>query len=197
MTIYCDESGGLSAGAMTFAAVAIGEAQAHALLDRFKDVTGLRGELKGSRIGLTERALFYEYLERFGGRACIAVVRQSKIASGPERPQDINVYARLLETILDHLRTDMPTRQTVIIDDGRYDAAHQQGVVAEVQKHIGDWATIKVADSRRSAGVQIADVLANTLYNLAIKSARADRIKTIVKPFIAERIIRVTEIERI
>ncbi len=197
MTIYCDESGGLSAGAMTFAAVAIEDSQAHALLSRFKDVTGLRGELKGSRIGLTERALFYEYLERFGGKACIAVVRRSKVASGPELPEDIKVYARLLETILGHLRTDLPPKQSIIIDDGRYDAIHQQGVVADVQKHLGDWGRISVADSRRSAGVQIADVLANSLYNLAIASARADRIKTIVKPFIAERLIRVTEIEHI
>lgn len=197
MTIYCDESGGLSAGAMTFAAVAIEDKQALALLQRFKDVTGLRGELKGSRIGLTERALFYEYLERFGGTACIAVVRREKVARGPDLPQDINVYARLLESILGHLGRELPQGQTIIIDDGRYDAQHQQEVVADVQRHIGNWGTIKVADSRRSAGVQIADVLANTLYNLAISSSRATQIKTIVKPFITARRIRVTEIEQL
>ena len=183
---------------MAFAAVAIEEAQAQALLARFKDVTGLRGELKGSRIGLTERALFYEYLERFGGRACIAVVRRNKVVSaGTDLPEDITVYARLLKSILDHLRADAAPKQNIVIDDGRYDAARQQAVVADVQKHLGDWGRISVADSKRSAGVQIADVLANSLYNLAIASARADRIKTIVKPFITERLIRVTEIEQI
>ena len=99
MTIYCDESGGLTAGAMTFAAVLIEDQQAHALLNRMKDVTGLRGELKGSRIGLTERALFYELLSRFEGRAIVAVVRRSKLVSG-ELPADIDVYDKLLESLL-------------------------------------------------------------------------------------------------
>lgn len=197
MTIYCDESGGLSAGAMTFAAVAIEDKQAAALLQRFKDVTGLRGELKGSRIGLTERALFYEYLERFGGNACIAVMRREKVANGRDLPPDINVYTRLLQSILDHLRKDLTQGQTIIIDDGRYDALHQQQVVSDVEKHLEGWGRISVADSRRSAGVQIADVLANTLYNLAIGSSRATQIKTIVKPFITTRRIRVTEIEQL
>lgn len=197
MTIYCDESGGLSAGAMTFAAVAMEDDKAHALLDRFKDVTGLRGELKGSRIGLTERALFYELLERFEGQACIAVVRRAKVAPGADLPQDVTVYSRLLETILDHWHKDTPQGQDVVVDDGRYDTQLQQDVIAGVQRRLGDWGKVSVADSRRNAGVQIADVLANSLYNLAIGSVRADRIKIIVKPFITEQRIRVTELDRL
>src|SRR3546814_4216403 len=60
MTIYCDESGGLNAGAMTFAAVMLTPEVAAAIHARFRAVTGLRGELKGSRISLTERAYLLE-----------------------------------------------------------------------------------------------------------------------------------------
>lgn len=196
MTIYCDESGSLSAGAMTFAAVLIEDQQAHALLNRMKDVTGLRGELKGSRIGLTERALFYELLSRFEGRAIVAVVRSSKLVSG-ELPADIDVYDKLLESLLQRWRKDEPSGHNVVVDDGRYDPEHQRGLIEGAQKRLGSWGKISVADSRRNAGVQIADVIANTVYNLAIQSSRADRIRAIVKPFIAEQRVQVFEIDQI
>ena len=56
VTIYCDESGGLNAGAMTFAAVMLTPQIAADIHARFRSVTGLRGELKGSRISVVERA---------------------------------------------------------------------------------------------------------------------------------------------
>lgn len=196
MTIYCDESGGLSAGTMTFAAVLIEDQQAHALLNRMKDVTGLRGELKGSRIGLTERALFYELLSRFEGRAIVAVVRRGKLA-GDKLPADIDVYDRLLENLLERWQKNEPNGHDVVVDDGRYDPEHQRGLIEGAQKRLGSWGKISVADSRRNAGVQIADVIANTVYNLAIQSSRADRIRAIVKPFIAEQRVQVFEIDQI
>src|SRR3546814_12845391 len=60
MTIYCDESGGLNAGAMPFAAGMLTPEVAAAIHARYRAVTGLRGELKGSRNSLTEQA----YLDR-------------------------------------------------------------------------------------------------------------------------------------
>src|SRR3546814_6273332 len=68
MTIYCDESGGLNTGVMTFAAVMLTPDTAAAIHARFRAVTGLRGELKGSRISLTERAYLLELFDRAGGR---------------------------------------------------------------------------------------------------------------------------------
>src|SRR3546814_1027396 len=67
MTIYCDESGGLNAGAMTFAAVMLTPEVAAAIHARFRAVTGLKGELKGSSISLTERAYLPELFDRAGG----------------------------------------------------------------------------------------------------------------------------------
>src|SRR3546814_16403905 len=79
MTIYCDESGGLNAGAMTFAAVMLTPEVAAANHARFRSVTGLRGELKSSRISLTERAYLLELFDRAGGRAGVEVAAGGKL----------------------------------------------------------------------------------------------------------------------
>ena len=99
MTIYCDESGGLNAGAMTFAAMMLSSEAAAAIHARFRAVTGLRGELKGSRISLTERAYLLELFDRAGGRAWVAVARRETLAppSDGKLPSDLALYTALLD----------------------------------------------------------------------------------------------------
>ena len=99
MPIYVDESGSLPAGAMIMAGVEIEADAALQLLDRFKSVTGLRGELKGSRIALIERAFFFELFQRFGGRAQVCIMHDDTQRSGP-RPNDIDVYVALLTQLV-------------------------------------------------------------------------------------------------
>ncbi len=104
MTIYCDESGGLNAGAMTFAAVMLTPEAAAAIHARFRAVTGLRGELKGSRISLTERAYLLELFDRAGGRAWVAVAERERLlpnANGTP-PSDLALYAALLDSAVGH-----------------------------------------------------------------------------------------------
>lgn len=187
---------------MCFAAIALPPESAVALLDRYRDVTGLRGELKGSRIGLVERALFFEIFHRFHGRAWVSVVRRDKLeGAGRKLPEDIMVYQRLLETILDRWRHDIESTgaaaQDIIIDAGRYDAELLHSLQRDLQQHLGSWAHISVADSRRSAGIQIADVVANSIYNLATASNRSGRIRHILAPFIKDSSVRVVELERL
>jgi hypothetical protein len=45
-------------------------------------------------------------------------------------------------------------------------------------------------DSARCPGIQLADVVANSFYNLAIYSARANRIAVIVEPFVQAQVLR-------
>src|SRR3546814_17309738 len=98
MTIDCDESGGLNAGAMTFAAVMLTSEVAAAIHARFRAVTGLKGELKGSRISLTERAYLLELFDRAGGRPWVAVAEGAKLAHGKHGPPPTAtaLYAALL-----------------------------------------------------------------------------------------------------
>ena len=98
MTIYCDESGGLNADAMTFSAVMLTPKAAADIHARFRSVTGLRGELKGSRISVVERAYLLELFDRAGGRAWVAVAERDKLSqnSGGTLPSDLVLYTALL-----------------------------------------------------------------------------------------------------
>lgn len=190
MQIYCDESGGISSGAMTFAGVQITRENADALVARFKTITGIRGEMKGSRISLSERGLFFELLERFNGRAII-----SQALRDPAQPQikdrDLRTYAALLEDVVSSWRAENSECTEVVIDDGRYDPTTLALLRGDIAAMLGTCGAARLDDSRRSSGIQIADVIANSIYNIAIASPRADRIGRIIAPFMQSARLRV------
>lgn len=192
MPVYCDESGGISAGAMTFAGVSIAAEDADALLARFKAVTALRGELKGSRISLPERALVFELLDRFHGRAIVCTAYRDHLP--PEfmqlRDRDLRTYARLLQQVVSSWLPQAGSCAEVVIDDGRYDAATLALVRADIAAMLGTCGRARLSDSKRSAGVQIADVIANSAFNLAIDSPRTERIRRIVAPFVEAKLLK-------
>jgi hypothetical protein len=197
MTIYCDESGGLNAGAMTFSAVMLTPEVAADIHARFRSVTGLRGELKGSRISLVERAYLLELFDRAGGRAWVAVAERDRLAQSPGStlPSDLDLYAALLDLAIGRWLPETGGVCTdVVIDDGRYDPNILGRVRAEIQAGLGQWGRASLADSRRSDGVQIADVIANSLFNIAVKSPRARRIQTILGPMLASKAIRIADL---
>jgi hypothetical protein len=200
VTIYCDESGGLNAGAMTFAAAMLTPDAAADIHRRFRAVTGLRGELKGSRISLVERAYLLELFDRAGGRAWVAVATRATLARGPSDapPSDLALYAALLNLAVGRwLPETGGVCADVVIDDGRYDAGILGKVRTEIQAGLGHWGTASLADSRRSEGVQIADVIANSLFNIAAKSPRAHRIEQIIEPMLVSKTIRVAELTQV
>jgi hypothetical protein len=197
MPIYVDESGGLSAGAMTMAGVEIEEDDARRLLERFRAITGLHGELKGSRIDLVQRALVLELLERFGGRARICVVRRAAMGVGTVLPRDLDVYVALLRQLVDDWLPETGGCASFIIDTGRYDDLVLERVRADVASLLESCGTAQMVDSRRSPGVQITDVVANCFFNLAIVSGRAGRIERIVAPFLESHILRVSPLRAV
>ncbi|OGT56581.1 MAG: hypothetical protein A3E01_17880 [Gammaproteobacteria bacterium RIFCSPHIGHO2_12_FULL_63_22] len=200
MTIYCDESGGLNAGAMTFSAVMLTPQAATEIHARFRSVTGLRGELKGSRISIVERAYLLELFDRAGGRAWVAVAQRDKMAQNPggTLPSDLALYAALLNLAIGRWLPETGGVCTdVVIDDGRYDPKILSHVRAEIQAGLGQWGRATLADSRRSDGVQIADVIANSLFNTVIGSPRARRIQRIIEPMLASKAIRIAELTQV
>lgn len=200
MTIYCDESGGLNAGAMTFSAVMLTPKVASEIHERFRSVTGLRGELKGSRISIVERAYLLELFDRAGGRAWVAVAERDKLAQPPggTLPSDLALYGALLNSAVGHWLPETGGVCTdVVIDDGRYDPKILAHVREEIQGGLGQWGRASLADSRRSDGVQIADVIANSLFNITVGSPRAHRIRRILEPMLASKAIRVAELTKV
>jgi len=200
MTIYCDESGGLNAGAMTFAAVMLTPEAATAIHARFRAVTGLRGELKGSRISLTERAYLLELFDRAGGRAWVAAAKRDRLAPPKDGkpPSDLALYAALLDLAISSWLPETGGVCTdVVIDDGRYDPAILGQVRETIQAGLAGWGRASLADSRRSDGVQIADVVANSLFNIEVGSPRAHRIGVILDPLLKSRAIRIAELTQL
>lgn len=184
MPIYCDESGGIGTGAMVFAAVYASEESVEAVLARYRQITGLRGELKGSRIDLTERGLVIELVEKFGlfAHACVAVREELTVTQRASATLDVDVYAQLLDCAIGSLLPRTGGCGDIIVDDGRYDPLILERVRGTVASRLGNWGRAQLAASHLSAGIQIADVIANSVYNIAIASDRAERISVITQP---------------
>lgn len=178
---------------MVMAGVEIDKTAAEQLLQRFRAVTDLHGELKGSRIAPVERALFFELLERFGGRARICIAASKQHGPGPH-PKDFDVYVALLTQIVEEWLPEVEAEDgecaRFVIDGGRYDALVLESVRRDVTRLLRACGSATMIDSRRSPGVQIADVVANSFYNLAIGSGRADHIRQIVEPFLKSGVLR-------
>jgi Protein of unknown function (DUF3800) len=186
MPIYCDESGGVGRGVMAMAAVLIDEDKAELLLERFREVTCLKSELKGSRIDLAERALFFELYEQSGARAIVSMaISALKPGEGQDRGRhDIDIYAQLMDDSIGALLPASGGCANVVMDTGRYD----EGILSLIRKDIaalvGPWNGAKMEESHQLAGLQIADVIANSFFNRALVTPRQARLAAIVQPFL-------------
>jgi hypothetical protein len=186
MPIYCDESGGVGRGVMTLAAVETTTEAADALLSRFRAVTGYLGELKGSRIELAERALFFELFKDSGGIASvgIAISALKPEGQGDRGDHDIAVYAALLDDVVGAMLPDVPGCDSVIIDDGRYGPDTLAKIRDDIGRLVGPCGIAQLELSHRLAGLQIADVIANSFFNRALVNDRQGRFAAIVAPLL-------------
>jgi hypothetical protein len=198
LNIYCDESGGVGRGVMTLAAIAIDEADAHAVMSRFRAVTGLVGELKGSRIDLGERALLFELLADVPFHAAVSVAISAVTPEmGEDRgDHDIAVYLALLEDAITRLLPDSGGCAEIFIDDGRYGPAIQADVRAKIAALLGPFGEAHLQLSHMVTGIQFADVMANSFFNRALVSDRQARIAAIVAPLLDNGRIKMNVIDR-
>jgi Protein of unknown function (DUF3800) len=186
MPIYCDESGGIGRGVMTLAAVTIECDAADALLAEFRQLYGLTGELKGSRIDLEERAVFFDLFAKSGATATVGIALSAlKPAAGEDKgDHDIAVYSALLDDVIGALIAHDPFCAQVTIDDGRYGPQTLALVRSEIAALVGPCGLARLELSHRSAGLQVADVIANTFFNRALVNDRQARMAAVVQPFL-------------
>jgi hypothetical protein len=184
MPIYCDESGGVGRGVMTLAAVDISAEDADALLARFRAVTGFMGELKGSKIDLAERALFFELFVSSASQATVGIaISALKPDQNEDRgDHDIATYAALLNDAVGAMLPEIPGCESVVIDDGRYGVATLSKVRDDIGKLVGPCGIAQLELSHRLAGLQIADVIANSFFNRALVNDRQGRMAAVVAP---------------
>jgi len=186
MPIYCDESGGIGRGVMTLAALSISAEAADNVVGRFRQITGLKGELKGSRIDLTERALLFELLEPGDWHATVGIaISALKPEPGGDRgDHDIAIYSALLDDVIESMVEARPDCSDVIIDDGRYGMETLALVRNSVGRLVGPLGTASLAISHTLAGLQLADVIANSFFNRALVNNRQARMAAVVAPFL-------------
>lgn len=169
------------------AGVSLPAAAADAVLTRVRDVLGLRGELKGSRISLAERAFVVELVMRMGARAIVVSAKHHDINPAHQPPEqrlsDLAIYAMLLERLVDAWLPLTGGCVELIIDDGRYDPRITAHLRDDVQTHLGQWGKASLVDSHRSSGVQIADVIANSHFQIATGARFAHRVTALLAPF--------------
>ncbi len=188
MQIYCDESGGVGRGVMTLAAVAIDQDVAESLLQSFRAATGLTSELKGSRIDLGERSTFFDLLAKTTATATVGIaISAVKPDDGEDRGKhDQKIYAALLDGVIGSMLPESGGCAAVVIDDGRYDAVTLAHVRSDIAALLGPCGQAKLELSHRSAGLQIADVIANSFFNRALPGVRQGQMAHIVQPFLDE-----------
>nr|WP_315457548.1 DUF3800 domain-containing protein [uncultured Sphingorhabdus sp.] len=186
MPIYCDESGGVGRGVMTLAAISIAEEDATLVLQRFREITGLTSELKGSRIDLAERGLLFEILGHYDWRAAVTIAISALVPeNGQDRgDHDTSIYARLLNETVATMTGGTGDCASVIIDDGRYGPETLAAIRRDMIDAISPCGTASWDISHRVAGLQIADVIANTFFNRAMVTQRQARMAAIVAPFL-------------
>jgi hypothetical protein len=192
MHIYCDESGGVGRGVMTLAAVTIAPEAASRILAEFRAATGLRGELKGSRIDFDERDYFYRLFVREKARAVVGLaITAMRPRPGEDRGElDRQVYGALLNDVIGHILPETGGCAQIIFDDGRYDPATLAGVREEIAAMLSGLGTVSLDMSHHQAGLQIADVVANSFFNRALVSERQGAFISLLEPLITERRIR-------
>jgi hypothetical protein len=96
---------------------------------------------------------------------------------------DIAVYSDLLDDVIASMLADHgPACTKVIIDDGRYGAETLALVRNSVGRLVGPLGTALLAMSHTLAGLQLADVIANSFFNRAMVTERQARMAAIVAP---------------
>lgn len=186
MPIYCDESGGVGRGVMTLAALSIGGDVADKALLQIRTALRLGGELKGSRINLTERAKIFDILAPLNWSATVSVaISALNPEHGSDRgDHDVAIYAALLEDAVGSMLDGSGDCTSVIIDDGRYGPATLALVRDDIGRLVGPCGSAILDLSHRSAGLQFADVIANSFFNRALVNDRQPRMAAIVAPFL-------------
>lgn len=169
---------------MTLAGLSIEQAEAEKIIARFRAVTGLTGELKGSRIDLGERGLLFELLEKSHATATVSIaLSATRPALGMDRgDHDVDIYAALLEDVIGTMLPAAGDCVEVLIDDGRYSSDTLALIRSDIGQLVGPCGTARLELSHRAAGLQLADVIANTFFTRALPGDRQARMAAIVTP---------------
>jgi hypothetical protein len=178
MHIYCDESGGMDPASHRFltTAVAIDPREAGHLIKRLRKRTGLSGEAHGYALDTRQRELFFRFLHDRDGVAAVTIILEPGsplLAASPGLAREAVVRTHMMaEGIVSVCGATNLSRSSTVgitIDGGRYKRAELE---RERVKLIELLAAAEPAvrfdaqydDSQRLHGLQVADIIGNTVY---------------------------------
>ncbi|WP_264656470.1 DUF3800 domain-containing protein [Azospirillum canadense] len=171
MHIFCDESGGTGRDDSLFlvAAVALSADEATRIMKKFRKATGLRGEVKGSRLTDKHRKIFFDLLDRSPWPQASVVFCRGLDQIGSWALAALDDHELWAELVIESTLW-LGERSTIAISaDRRYNGARQHGVHDSIVAGLSgrtraNRVTVQFVDSQASDGVQIADIIANTAY---------------------------------
>lgn len=205
--VFCDESGGSDAANAVFltAAVAISTADATRLLKSFRKASGVTGEVKGHRLAFEERAVFVDLLAKQSGTVSAIVTCCSRLDAvggwAMGALPEVVLYRHLLaEACLALPNLDAVGHLTVTPDRPRYKKAQAEPVRADLTRTVAArHPTAKVAvgfgDSAELPGLQVADVVANSVFQSLVPSAATEAVAQLLAPLIARGILNVQKVQ--
>lgn len=191
--IFCDESGGSDRANTTFltAAVAIVPADAERLIRRFRSAAKIKGEVKGTQLTLKQRTLFFELLAKrteivSAIVTCTRNDRRGGWAMGALR--EVDLYSHLLTEACIALPGLNTTRHlTITPDEGRFKKAELSRVGEQLTRIVADrhsQVAVNVGFAKSDLpGLQVADVIANTVFQTFGSLQAASAALQLLAPF--------------
>lgn len=170
MKIFCDESGGFDGDkhSLVLSAVRISEHDATRLMKQFRKAIRATNEVKGGLLTDPDRALFFDMLskeEHFA--AAVTCHRKSQLgATVAALQREHEVFEDMLFEACNPL-TNVGNSIRVSADGGRYSRPILSRLSARIGARLSrdDFATVvDFVRSDLTPGVQIADIIANTVY---------------------------------
>ncbi|MBC7906558.1 MAG: hypothetical protein H7Y60_07400 [Rhodospirillaceae bacterium] len=173
MHIYSDESGGSDRACQEFvvSAVLIAPEAAARVVRQFRKRAQPRiiGEIKGHQLSPMQRALFFRLLCETGMTVAVAAVSRRSDAVGGWAMRHLPEHELWRELAVEAIGA-LPAGKAigVTVDRGRYSKETLTRCCHEIAGRVETLggAAIRIGGSEVTAGLQVADVIANTVYHL-------------------------------
>lgn len=174
MQIFCDESGGGDGDHFLVAAIMVADYCATRIVKNFKKAVKRSSEIKGHSLSERDRRIFFDILSKEGDAFGIVVhCGRSTVIGGWAMSglSEIDLYGHLISEACTPIikNASVPSIQ-IFPDGGRYKKVDSEKVRKTLHHRFtqtsSSQAKFKIAfqSSHESAGIQIADVVANTVY---------------------------------
>ena len=176
MQIFCDESGGCDvADKHTFlvSAIAIDTRDATNVLKKFRKITKAKGEIKGGLLQDSHRKTFFDILSEEIENSSVIVTSANSTDLGRWAIKELgerSIYHKMLGEACASFDKKEASRVNIFPDSGRYSKHELSCIQKDLERKLGEVYGVPVSmsfhDSRSQDGIQLADIVANSVYQL-------------------------------